>query len=350
MIKIVNSIGLIFLVTVYSFAGDKNRRYTNSFLEIPLGARASSLGGAYTSVANDGTSFYWNPAGVALVPRREVSLAYVNQFGGMAQYDFIGYNHELSRDYFFSISYIRYSIDNIPENSVLGGSSSDRGETDYDFSKYQHGHFSYADQAIYFSFARMNRLRLNLGWAYSEFPMQIPVGINLKIIRGGTSGLSGANGVITSNAQKSGVGIDIGTMIIFGMNDLLENPALGDFALGFNLQDATTTGVKYNKLSSPVSAQDVVPRNLKFGVSYTQGLSSFGTNILFSYESNSRYAGDRHYGLELEYAKTASLRMGIDNGRATYGAGINYVQLQLDYALNPHALGATHRLSLSYSF
>lgn len=36
-----------------------------TFLEIGIGARAEAMGGAYTSMANDPTALYWNPAGIA---------------------------------------------------------------------------------------------------------------------------------------------------------------------------------------------------------------------------------------------------------------------------------------------
>ena len=32
---------------------------------IHLGARAASMGGAFTGVADDSTAFHWNPAGIA---------------------------------------------------------------------------------------------------------------------------------------------------------------------------------------------------------------------------------------------------------------------------------------------
>ena len=35
------------------------------FLRIPVGARATAMGGALTAMADDGTSIYWNPAGLA---------------------------------------------------------------------------------------------------------------------------------------------------------------------------------------------------------------------------------------------------------------------------------------------
>ncbi|MFA6542771.1 MAG: UPF0164 family protein, partial [Bacteroidota bacterium] len=36
-----------------------------TFLEIPVGARAIALGSAYSGIADDASSLYWNPAGAA---------------------------------------------------------------------------------------------------------------------------------------------------------------------------------------------------------------------------------------------------------------------------------------------
>jgi len=35
------------------------------FLSIGIGPRANAMGGAFTSVANDASALYWNPAGAA---------------------------------------------------------------------------------------------------------------------------------------------------------------------------------------------------------------------------------------------------------------------------------------------
>ncbi len=347
----------IFYTTLFVFytystvvAGDGTRRYANAFLEIPLGARPAGIGNAYVAVASDGTAFYWNPAGVALMHKREVTMMYANEFDGLGQYNFLGYSHQLTPQYAFSVGWIRYSVGDIPETGALDGSYNDHGNPNYDFSQYFHGRFSYADNAIFFSFAKMNQLKLNLGWLYNEFPVQIPIGINFKIIQGGTSGISGNNGVVTKDVNKSGIGADIGTMIMFGVNDLFESPNFGDFAIGMHVQDITVTGVRYNAVSSSTRARDIVKPNFKFGFSYLHPVDALKSNILISYESNSRYGGDKHYGVEWDYKKTAALRIGKDDQWITYGAGIQWWQIRLDYALSNHPLGNVHRISAAYKF
>ena len=41
------------------------------FLSIGIGPRANAMGGAFTSIANDASALYWNPAGVAELEKYE---------------------------------------------------------------------------------------------------------------------------------------------------------------------------------------------------------------------------------------------------------------------------------------
>ncbi len=60
------------------------------FLGIGIGARAAGLGGAYVSLADDGTSLYWNPAGLAQVGGHRVSFSHVSWLSDAA-YQFAAY-------------------------------------------------------------------------------------------------------------------------------------------------------------------------------------------------------------------------------------------------------------------
>lgn len=48
------------------------------FLTIPVGSRAVAMGNAYTALADDITSVYWNPAGLAFMDRTEAFFTYVD--------------------------------------------------------------------------------------------------------------------------------------------------------------------------------------------------------------------------------------------------------------------------------
>jgi hypothetical protein len=48
--------------------------------QVPIGARAIAMGGAYSSLAEDATALFWNPAGLARVGHQEVGASHANLF------------------------------------------------------------------------------------------------------------------------------------------------------------------------------------------------------------------------------------------------------------------------------
>ncbi len=61
-----------------------------SFLEIAVGAPAIGMGGAFVSLAHDPTALYWNPAGIATMPRGEALVAHTNWIAD-TKFDFAGF-------------------------------------------------------------------------------------------------------------------------------------------------------------------------------------------------------------------------------------------------------------------
>jgi len=49
------------------------------FLTLPVGPRATAMGGAYSAAADEITAIYWNPAGLGFLEQREVFLAVVER-------------------------------------------------------------------------------------------------------------------------------------------------------------------------------------------------------------------------------------------------------------------------------
>ncbi len=62
-------VGLCFSQTV-----SKTGTTAGQFLKIGIGARAISMGGAYSAVSNDATALYWNPAGLSRVKKNQFLL------------------------------------------------------------------------------------------------------------------------------------------------------------------------------------------------------------------------------------------------------------------------------------
>ena len=70
MFRSLKYIALILSLIFANLPGQTINRYGTTaanFLEIGVGSRATSMGDAYVAVANDVSSIYWNPAGLASV-------------------------------------------------------------------------------------------------------------------------------------------------------------------------------------------------------------------------------------------------------------------------------------------
>ena len=65
------------------------------FLKINVGARPVAMGGAFTGVADDESSLYYNPAGIAVFEEKRFIAGYHNYFVDM-QSGFLGYVHSLN--------------------------------------------------------------------------------------------------------------------------------------------------------------------------------------------------------------------------------------------------------------
>ncbi|MCR4295433.1 MAG: PorV/PorQ family protein, partial [Elusimicrobia bacterium] len=69
---------------------------TAAFLDIGVGARGIGMGGAHTALADDSSAVYWNPAGLARLEQREVSVSHA-ELGLGTREDFLAYAHPTPR-------------------------------------------------------------------------------------------------------------------------------------------------------------------------------------------------------------------------------------------------------------
>jgi hypothetical protein len=63
-------------------------KYAGEFMKIAVGARAVGMGSAFSAVADDATSPFWNPAGMVYLPYKEVFLEHNEQFGNLVNHNF----------------------------------------------------------------------------------------------------------------------------------------------------------------------------------------------------------------------------------------------------------------------
>jgi hypothetical protein len=68
------------LIPVSARAQDKVGTTAANFLNIPVGGKAISMGGAYTAIADDATALFWNPGAVARSGRSDIYTSFTGYF------------------------------------------------------------------------------------------------------------------------------------------------------------------------------------------------------------------------------------------------------------------------------
>jgi len=82
---------IILLLPIAVFAGSFSKVGTAAaqFLKIGVGARANGMGGSFTAIANDVSTIYWNPAGIANLNRTSIGFTHSEWFADIS-HDFAG--------------------------------------------------------------------------------------------------------------------------------------------------------------------------------------------------------------------------------------------------------------------
>lgn len=121
----------LFLTGVSSVLADENNSDVGTsafnFLKIEVAARPIAMGGAYTGVADDESSLFYNPAGLASLNGRHLIFGYHNYVFDM-QAGFLGYIHPLGAkqkvavfaDYLNYGDFIRADNEGVPEGTFSG--------------------------------------------------------------------------------------------------------------------------------------------------------------------------------------------------------------------------------------
>src|SRR2546422_6850151 len=101
------------------FVSDVSKTATNAavFLEIPVGATAIGMGGAFVSIANDATSLYWNPAGSALLTQNQF-VAVRTGWIAQTRFDFGGFVLPLGVFGTLGFSFTSLSMDDMKVRTV----------------------------------------------------------------------------------------------------------------------------------------------------------------------------------------------------------------------------------------
>ncbi len=325
-------------------------KYGGSFLEIGVGARAVAMGGAYTAMAEDGYMFYWNPAALATLQNLSVVAQHAKLFNGLEHHNILGITQPIFGGNYISINWIRLSVPDIPlfysDNLTIYGVNGwsrrmDEAQGTLDMLLEQNvaltdpalGYSDYNNDAIYLTFSKMNFFNIDFGWQYFVLPVEMPVGINFKIIK---------QSLFDYNA--SGIGMDLGWMFRFGFNDLFDKEYLGKFAMAVMLKDVWQTKLTWD---NDTRHSDLIKRTFATGFSYWQPIKELNSSITISYDYHYQYQASHHFGMEYMLGEKIGLRFGLNDGNFTFGSGIKIWILKIDYAYVGHDLGNSHRIGLN---
>jgi hypothetical protein len=347
-------------------------KYAGEFLKIQPGARALGMGGAFTAVADDATAPYWNPAGVVYLPYREVLPQHQEKFGKLANHDYLGAVWPLGgpkgRNAAFGLGLVRFAVDDIPITPRPGAlrpgidfldygldndpTTPDEGQAD---GVWERGEYlllrpedmymaSSSDMALLISYGRQRGER----WAF---------GGNLKFVR-----QSIPDTLPGQHVTSFGAGLDAGVLYM----------PLDAVTLGAVVHDVTTTYLAWSN-----GTRELIAPTMDVGVALTfhpaeRHALTWATDLGWGFEHRSYDAelkigsltADVRTGVEYWYRNLLALRTGANGKDLTFGTGLRYKQIGIDYAAQLHRffaaddkqfpddtnLDATHLVSASFSW
>jgi outer membrane protein OmpA-like peptidoglycan-associated protein len=292
-----------------SFSADSVSTTGAQFLEIPAGVRGAAMGGTFTAIADDVSTTYWNTAGLAQLQNIELNLLYVSYLSSI-NYDFAGFALPLQPGSTIGLS---ASFDYVPSFNSTNNPSATPGSA--------------------------NDLAIALGYGQA-FGDNFALGIGGKFLSS-----------TLVNYSATGEGIDAGLLVYTKGKD---------WTLGLSVQNL-------GQLSnfSQFSAQEQLPLIYRAGLAYRfqpQKPTHFLIGVDFEQPINSDplihtggefVLGNHDFSMALRggYSFDPSNQdLGGITG-ASFGAGLQYNEFELDYALVPFGiLGDTQRFALTYRF
>ena len=272
---------------------------TTSFLDIGVGARGLGMGGAYTALADDASSLYWNPAGLSKLDKREFTVSHAEMFES-TRLDFLAYAHPTSQGTFAG------GLTYLSQGKIEGRDSLGRPTAGFDAS----------DAAVSAGYAR----KLD----FAQF------GASVKYIR---------SHIGSTEAQT--VAADFGARRELG--NFTVGAALRNLGPGHKFQDQRNdlplrlaVGAAYKFAGGHAAAAELV-----------NGPRGAGTDAAFGGE----YQAVKNFFLRAGYTTRTAITggSGFDAARGlTMGLGLRNEKWGLDYAVLPSGeLGRSHRFSLA---
>jgi len=316
-------------------------KYTGDFMYIGAGVKALGMGGAVASVADDPSAIFWNPAGISQIRNTEIEVMHAFLYEDLALYDNVSICQPLPNEVTIGLNWTRLTIPDIPvfmedyliEHPNVAERSS---RLDWNLPGIPDSSFTSYDDLFQFSFSKHVRTHLDFGWAYFDIPLDLYFGGNIKYVKR----------EILDN-MGNGTGFDLAFLADTKFSELVDVSWLGDVNFGVNLQNIGGTMITWDTESQN---QDEILFNTKLGVSLHQPIKRYHLNTIWAYDHDYVYDGEDHFGLEIQYDRILSLRMGHYAQEYTAGISVLVYDFALDYAFVTNTLGNTNRIGIRLRF
>lgn len=326
------NLSFIFLLVALVFSSAGADKYGGDFLNLPVGARALALGGAFGPLADDASAIFWNPAGLGSMKRPQIMLVHADLYTRLASHDYLGMVWPLNSKLVIGLGWNRLAVDEIPRFSYIVGTPPS-------------GTFSDNENAFYVSSGYPFRKVM-----FSR-PWQMYVGGSIKTIYSKLDA-----------RQANGLGLDVGTLLQVDLADWLapraedkplvgmlpvaiSRPVYGTISLSLVGQDLGGTSISWNTASLH---NDIRPAVFKLGLAYQQPVRIIRSRVTLTWEGATDEDQKGRYGAEIKYRDMVSFRAGHINAKAVVGAGLEIWRITVDYAYNNHDLGNSHRIGASF--
>ena len=316
---------ILCLATVNSFALNKVAQSKMQFLKIGVGARAAALGDAYTAIAGEPNSIFYNPAGCAFVDGLNVEfnktdwIADIEHLSGVISYHWGNIGT-------FTLNFIDINYGNMTRTVVDAHAWEGYNEL---------GDFSVDEYAVGFGYAKNLTDRFSVG---------------------------GQVKYIYQNLGETETWWYIGTE--FEQYKKLNN---ADDVVAYDLGTYYDAGFKGLKIGMAIQnfANKSIPLTFRFGISFeiNQLLFPSVKNHLLRFSWDGLHLKDyserMHFGLEYVFRGNYFLRGGYkwnyDEENITAGAGINVnvkgVGVQFGYAFTKFGIfGSVNRFTIGLKY
>lgn len=284
--KVVKFLIIPLLLVAFATPGEAGGPGTTgaNFLKIPVGARASAMGGAFTALADDATALYWNPAGLAQLSQAELSATYNSWFQEVSQ------------------GYLSFAFPALGGTFALGANYVNMGSLEGRDSQGElTGDFGASD------------IQANLGYAFGK-----------KVMFGFSAGI-----------------------LQDRIKDSTETTFLGTGGILFKPGEKFSLGIAYQNLGQPLG-ESPLPATLRGGLALKLGSLTLSFDMVSPNDNDSYFCGGIEWALGSLVVLRGGYTDGQDVGEGyTAGIGFRSSTLSVDYAYVPYGdLGDTHRVSL----